>query len=355
MPGTPTTWDENVPNADVYAPLRERGFAKNEVLLLFDARHACYRSIHTRELSTSKGEPTSALHGMIETIQAACTAANTGKFLCVWDGSLKYKRALYPGYKERQDRDRTREEMARYREEQRAIQLAHQGLDMLGVPQVYVKELEADDVIGLIAKAVTGTSSPSLPKHVVIISDDKDYYQLIDSKISVWRGCRGELVDLKNFRSRFEFEPIQYIDYKALVGEAKTGDNIPGVDGVGDVTACKLVATLGGIERIIMHAKHEIVAGRGKKTEQRIYQQVKQARISYKLSRIMTKFAHLLDHNLPLEATKQECIRGIKIALQVPRPLKMRQVIDFMGKYEFNTSMDSRKFASTCGYQLLSK
>jgi DNA polymerase I len=346
----PTGWEE--PIDDVYGPLRERRFDRDDVLVLFDARHAAYRSIHTRDLSTDDGVCTSALHGLIEIIQAVCTAANTGRFLCVWDGGLQYKRRLHADYKARQDRSRSPEEMREHDKQQGAIRTATSGLSMLGVPQVRVPDLEADDVIGIIAKLVSGSTDPRMPRHVLIVSDDKDYYQLVDPRIFVWRGAAGLLVDEKDFRARHEITPEQYVDYKALVGEPKTGDNIPGVDGIGDVSALKLVGSLGGIERIIMHAKHEIVAGRAKKQATKLYEQRERARLSYKLSRIMRRFSDAAEHGVDPAVVKSIVAPAFKYAIGTPRPLSLKAVLGFMSTYQFSASIDARRFASTCGFAL---
>lgn len=352
MPGVRTGWDEPVEVAeDVYAPLRERKFGKDKVLLLLDARHACYRSIHTRSLSTSRGVPTSALHGLLEIAQAACEAANTGRLLVVWDGALKYKRAIFAAYKERQDRDRTPAEQAEYREQQLAIRVAREGLTMLGVPQVLVPELEADDVIGIAASKINTVSHPSVPPYAVVLSDDKDYYQLVTHRVMVWRGVRGELVDLANFKSRHGFSPDLYADYKALVGEPKTGDNIPGVQGIGDITAGKLVGTLGGLENVIKACEGLVLKGKAKKAEANVYQQRGNARLSLRLAKIMTRSAHAQPHGINPAAVDKAIAQAIRYACG-ERVLPLRQALRFCQQYEFTHSMEPRRFAARCGFRL---
>lgn len=241
----------DVRTEDPFAEVRKTtdSYEQDSTLLLFDARHAAYRAIHTREgLTAPDGSDTRGLHGFLEIVSTACSIFRTSRFLIVWDGGVENKRKAHPLYKSRQDRPSTPEEVEAHEATRAAMKVTMEGTAKIGMPSVFHPEFEADDLIG-IASRIEGTHH-----RTVVVSDDKDFYQLITPLCSIWRGVSKRLVGPAEFAAEFPFTPAQYVDFKALVGEPDTGDNIPGVPGFGPKTAAKYIGSHGSLDAAIAFA-----------------------------------------------------------------------------------------------------
>lgn len=325
---------------DPFAEARARKFCKDEVLLVLDARHACYRAFYTRDLSGPDGRPTSALHGVLEIVSGACAAFNTRRFVLVWDGSVESKRKIHPGYKARHDTDPTPEERAQRERASLSIKVAREGFDMLGLPQLFHPKFEGDDLVGCMSRyAIAARSDPVDPGHVVIVTDDKDHYQLVSTHVSVWRGIVKRLIDIRAFASMYAFPPARWADYKALVGEDPSADNIPGVAGFGDVTAAKFIAVHGNLEAAIAYAKSRVAAPKSKphKVEIALANGETDARLSYRLSRLCLHRDDLAAWDPDAAPGAMCAIRDAYIeAVQTSRPLSLATVAKFRGRFGFS-------------------
>lgn len=347
-------WDEADATSDVYAPIRDRMFSQDSSLLLIDGRLACYRAFHTRELTSDDGTPTSVLHGLLGMIEAACRAANTRRWMIVWDGTVKYKRAIFPGYKERHDRQRTPEEEAERLLRERAIKVARDALTAIGVPQLIHPDIECDDTIGLVAGMASRLMFAGKERsigRVIVISDDKDYYQLVSPVVLVWRGGRGELVDVKGFKDRHPFDPENYADYKAFVGEPKTGDNIPGIPGIGDVTASKLIGNHRTWRAVYDSCCEAVTRNKPKprKFEQAVAAGLATLETSYRLSRIMRAWNDLIPHGLDPVHAKALCFGAYKTARAVNRPAEFAKWVRVQGRFQIR-SWELKEWAEHCGF-----
>lgn len=140
--------------------------------------------------------------------------------------------------------------------------------------------IEADDICGTVAKMGSKAGY-----EVTVYTSDKDYLQLIDEHISVSLLKVGlsntDLVTLSNMKEKFGFDPLQIIDYKGLRGDSS--DNLPGIPGVGDKTAVKLINEYGSLEKIF-----EVAPSQKGKVWQNIVQFEKQGRLCYELATILT-------------------------------------------------------------------
>src|SRR5256886_8199766 len=173
----------------------------------------------------------------------------------------------------------------------RSVERIAQLLAALGVPLVGVEGYEADDVIGTLATRAAGAGF-----RVVIVSGDKDFYQLIGPNVVLLNPGRGgpaaveeQWVDESNASDRLGVPPARVVDYLALVGDSS--DNIPGVKGVGDKTALELIQAYGDLDGILARAA-EI---RGKRAREAVLAHVPEARLSRDLVTIRR------DVPLPLE------------------------------------------------------
>ena len=154
-------------------------------------------------------------------------------------------------------------------------------VEAMDIPVVEKEGVEADDVIGTLARHAEKDGA-----EVVIVSPDKDFQQLISPLISMFRPAyRGEAFDpitLDAFKDKFGVEPIQFIDILALMGDK--ADNVPGVPGIGEKGAMKLIQAYGSVENLLEH-REEI---KGKKAREGLLNHADDAMLSKKLVTIKT-------------------------------------------------------------------
>lgn len=315
-------------------------------VVLFDARHLAYRAYHTRDLSAPDGAPTSALHGVVSMVLGAVSAVGSRRFLLVWDGSIDYKRRLYPAYKARKDAPRTEEEVLESRNASDAVALAEAAISEIGFPSVRVPDLEADDSISLLC-----CCSRSRPK--IIVSDDKDYYQLLGPLVRVYRGVLREVIDEALFVSRHGFPASAYPDYKALVGETKSGDNIPGVRGVGDTYGCKFIGTHGSIEAVISACEAAVRESRARKIEAAVYAQRDSARLSYRLSRMARSFSELPGLGVDRDRASSLLRSAYQSAVAVRRSVSRSAYLRWVGRYGFSSATLTPEALAAVGIEVV--
>ncbi|MBR6226439.1 MAG: DNA polymerase I [Bacilli bacterium] len=169
--------------------------------------------------------------------------------------------------------------------------------------------IEADDICGTVAKMASKAGMK-----VTVYTSDKDYLQLIDKNISISLLRKGlsdmDLVTEANMVEKFGFSPLQIIDYKGLRGDAS--DNLPGIPGVGEITAVKLIQEYGSFEKII-----EAAPTMKGKIGQKIIEGAEQGRMCYELATIKT------DAKLPFQLSDF-----------VYQGYDAQEVMDFARKYE---------------------
>lgn len=207
--------------------------------LFIDGAHTLRRSMYItslRELSTSRGMPSGGVYGFMNSLAGACANLGATSVIVCWEGGHSERRkTLYEGYKVRDTIDEVLDlhGMTDYEYYRHQMSWIEALLDAMGIPQVRIKGKEGDDVLYQSVHLIDGKK--------IIISDDKDFYALIDDNISVYRPVAKEYIDIGtigqygNCRS-----PIQYLYKKALLGDGS--DCIPQVaKGVGEATVNKLL------------------------------------------------------------------------------------------------------------------
>ena len=222
-------------------------------LFLVDGYALIYRAFYaliSRPLTTSKGENTSAVWGISNFVQRLVTAKKPDYLGWVHDSGLSFRHERYPAYKA--TREKLTEDLQA--DFDRGMERICQLLDAYRIPIISLPGFEADDVIGtLVAQSV------ACNLNVVVVSGDKDFQQLV--KPGVWllnpgrggpAGVEEHWIDVDNANERLGVPPDRVTDYLALVGDSS--DNIPGVRGIGDKTACELVREYGDLESILAHA-----------------------------------------------------------------------------------------------------
>ncbi|MEJ7760090.1 MAG: DNA polymerase I [Gemmatimonadaceae bacterium] len=222
-------------------------------LFLIDGYALIYRAFYaliSRPLTTSKGENTSAVWGISSFLQRLLQTHKPEYLAWVHDSGLSFRHEVYPAYKA--TREKLTEELQA--DFDRGMERICQLLEGYRIPIIALKGYEADDVIGtLVVKGLEQNLN------VVVVSGDKDFQQLI--RPGVWllnpgrggpAGVEEHWVGVENASERLGVPPERVTDYLALVGDSS--DNVPGVKGIGDKTACELVAKYGSLESILEHA-----------------------------------------------------------------------------------------------------
>jgi DNA polymerase-1 len=276
-------------------------------LFLIDGYALIYRAFYaliSRPLTTTKGENTSAVWGIAGFVQRLLDKHKPDYLIWVHDSGLSFRHEAYPAYKA--TREKLTEDLQA--DFDRGMDRVCQLLDAYRIPIVTLQGYEADDVIGtLVSKALDRRLN------VIVVSGDKDFQQLV--RPGVWllnpgrggpAGVEEHWVSVENGTERLGVAPEFVTDYLALVGDSS--DNVPGVKGIGDKTACELVAEYGDIENILAHA-HEI---KKKRPREALLQYGDNARLSKELVTIRA--------NLPVE------LDAISMKVQEPDHARLRDL-----------------------------
>jgi DNA polymerase-1 len=204
-------------------------------LYIIDGTSYIYRAFHAiRKLSTSDGRPTNAVYGFAQMLQKVLREHATGRAVIVFDSKEKnFRHKLYPEYKA--NRSAPPEGLIEQ------IPAIRELVGAFGVPVLEVPGYEADDVIGTIA-----VREASAGRSCVIVTGDKDLMQLVNQKVVVYDPMKERRYDTEGVRERFGVPPHMVADLLALAGDSS--DNIPGVRGVGEVIAARLIAEYGPVE-----------------------------------------------------------------------------------------------------------
>ncbi|WP_102794807.1 DNA polymerase I [Bowmanella denitrificans] len=246
-------------------------------LILVDGSSYLFRAFHAiRDLSNSKGQPTNAVYGVINMLRSLIKQYHPTHMAVVFDAKGKtFRDDIYPEYKAQRPPmpDDLRVQ----------IEPIHEIIKAMGLPILVVEGVEADDVIGTLARQASAVGIPTL-----ISTGDKDMAQLVDDKVTLINTMTNTLMDPQGVVEKFGIPPDLIIDLLALKGDKV--DNIPGVPGVGDKSALAMLQGLGGIEEI--YARLDEIAQldfRGAKTMAiKMQEHETQARLSYELATIKT-------------------------------------------------------------------
>ncbi len=214
---------------------------KNEQLILVDGSSYLYRAFHAiRELSTSKGQPTNAIYGVINMLRRLIKDFQPKHMAVVFDAKGKtFRDDLYDQYKANRSPmpDELREQ----------IEPLHNLINAMGLPMLIIDGVEADDVIGTLAKQSTEAGMDCL-----ISTGDKDMAQLVNKHVTLMNTMDNTTMDSQGVVDKFGIPPELIIDYLTLMGDSS--DNIPGVPKVGPKTAVKWLTQFGSLDDVISNA-----------------------------------------------------------------------------------------------------
>jgi DNA polymerase-1 len=206
-------------------------------LVLVDGSSYLYRAFHALPpLTNSSGQATGAVKGVISMLRRLCKDYPGSPVTVVFDAKGKtFRDEMFAEYKAQRPPmpDELREQ----------IEPIHGIVQAMGLPLLCVEGVEADDVIGTLARQAAARGLP-----VVISTGDKDMAQLVDEHITLVNTMTGSMLDIAGVEEKFGVPPVLVIDLLALMGDKS--DNIPGVAGVGEKTARALLQGLGGLDQL---------------------------------------------------------------------------------------------------------
>ena len=255
-------------------------------LVLVDGSSYLYRAFHALPpLTNSSGQATGAIKGVVSMLRRLCQDYPTSTVTVIFDAKGKtFRDKLYGEYKA--NRPPMPEELREQVDPLNSI------VEAMGLPLLIIPGVEADDVIGTLAKQASAIGRP-----VLISTGDKDMAQLVDQNITLVNTMTDTLLDEAGVLKKFGIPPSLIIDFLALMGDKV--DNIPGVQGVGEKTALALLQNLGGVEDIYNSLdKVESLPVRGAKTlVSKLESSRDLAELSYKLATIKTDVELQIDIN----------------------------------------------------------
>jgi len=282
-------------------------------LLLVDGHYYAYRSFFAiRDLSNSRGEPTNAVFGFVKALRKMLADVQPDAAAVVWDAGLPERRMeLLPSYK--QQREETPDQL------EAQFPVIEEAAAALGFRNVSLQGHEADDLIASYAFAARAEKS-----EVIIATNDKDIYALVDDRTSIYSTNKTDLKDPKDgfallgtaeVETKWGVPPGRIPDVLALTGDAV--DNIPGVEGVGPKTAAKLVREHGAASKLA--ADPSVI--QNDKLREKVAAAADLLRMNLELVR--------LDNDLPLPVAVNELVvrPDPKAMLEVARRCEFRSLL----------------------------
>lgn len=206
-------------------------------LILVDGSSYLYRAYHAfPPLTNSAGEPTGAMYGVLNMLRSLIMQYKPSHVAVVFDAKGKtFRDELFESYKSHRPPmpDDLREQIAPL----------HEMVEAMGLPLLVVSGVEADDVIGTLARQASQKGIP-----VLISTGDKDMAQLVEPNITLINTMNNTILGPQEVEEKYGVPPELIIDFLALMGDSS--DNIPGVPGVGEKTALALLQGIGSLEKI---------------------------------------------------------------------------------------------------------
>jgi DNA polymerase-1 len=209
--------------------------------ILVDGSSFFYRAFHALPpLVNTKGQPTGAIYGVASMLKKLITQYHPEYIAVIFDAPGKtFREDIYPEYKAH--RPPTPDDLrSQYQPLVKLIQA-------LGIPVYAIPGVEADDVIGTLAKQAEQLDIP-----VTIATSDKDFAQMVNKHITLYNSMSEQWIDIDGVIAKYGIKPHQFKDYLSLIGD--TSDNIPGVPKCGPKTAAKWLQTYGTLDAIIDNA-----------------------------------------------------------------------------------------------------
>jgi DNA polymerase I len=204
-------------------------------IYLIDGSAFIYRAFHAvAPLTNAEGFQTNAVFGFVSMLNKLLKEKSPTHLAVAFDSRGKvFRHEMYPEYKA--NRPPMPAELAAQ------LPYIKQVVEALGLVSFEEKGIEADDIIGAAAQALSCEGNK-----VIIVSGDKDLLQLVDDRITMWDPMNDRVMDSGGVEKKYQVGPPQLLDCFALIGDSS--DNVPGVPGIGPKTAAKLIVEYGSLE-----------------------------------------------------------------------------------------------------------
>ena len=280
-------------------------------LLLVDGPYYVYRSFFAiRNLTNSRGEPVNAIYGFVKTLRKMLRDVKPDLAAVLWDMGLPKRRTdLQPEYKA--TRAETPDDM------KPQFPIIRDIVPLMGIASIGVPDTEADDLMASYA-----TAAQARGDEVVLATNDKDLYQLVNPKCLVYSTNKPDLADPADgfallgedkVREKWGVPPLRIGDVLAIIGD--TVDNIPGIDGLGPKTAATLINEHGSLDALLAN----LDAVKSERTRTKLRDGVQRVRDNREMVR--------LDDDLPLPTPLAE----LQITPRWPELIAELEKCDFKG------------------------
>ncbi len=272
-------------------------------LVLVDGSSYLFRAFYARtgaELSSPTGFPTQAIYIVINMLRKLLKDEAPDRVAVVFDASGKtFRDELYPEYKA--NREAMPDDL------RKQIEPLHEIIRAMGLPLLCVEGVEADDVIGTLAREATGKGY-----EVLISTSDKDMAQLVNDRVQLVDTMNNRFLDEDGVVDKFQVRADQIVDYLALMGDSS--DNIPGVPKVGPKTAAKWIAEYGSLDGVIEHADE----------------------VSGKVGENLRASLDFLPLSYQLATIKLDCDTGVDVDSLEAQPADAEALANYYREYGFN-------------------
>jgi len=283
-------------------------------LYLVDGHALAYRSYYAfirRPLVNSKGEETSAVFGFVKTMLNLLDKFDPSHVVVVFDSrEVTFRKEMFAEYKAH--RPKMPESLADQLPKIVSV------LEAMSIPTMTVDGFEADDVIATLAHRIESTTP------VRIVSGDKDLYQVVSAATSLIRPGKNGILDdeigPEGMREKTGLAPDQFADYQALMGDAT--DNVPGVPGVGEKTALKLISEYRDLENL--YENLDSISSKSLKTK------LEQGKEKAFLSRTLVRLVDTVPIDIDVDALARKPFDFERLA-PLFRELDFNQLLDDIG------------------------
>jgi len=222
--------------------------------LLIDGNPLAWRSSEIfRGLQTQSGKRTGVVFGSLRNLEAAVSEYKPDSYYVVFDeGRCRWRREFFPDYKKVRDEKKKEKSDFDFVSFYKELDEFKHFLRSLGVKTVSSRGVEADDLIGLLTDLLLKTEN----SRVVIVGGDRDYWQLIDDRVTCYDPISKKEMSKESFIDRYDgLVPSQLTEIKALTGDST--DEIPGVGKIGEKTAVKLLLQYNSLENIFQEKNRQ--------------------------------------------------------------------------------------------------
>ena len=318
----------------------------SEKILLIDGNSMVNRAFYAtmgRMMKTPTGISTNAVYGFFQIMFKTIEEENPDKIIVAFDISSSEKRTkIFSEYKA--GRHKTPEDLTMQ------FPIIKELLRMMNIPIVQKDGIEADDILGAIAK-----KEGKKENKIIILTGDRDYFQLVDMNVNIRypKTIMGktEYIIYDNYKINEEYglTPEKLIEVKALMGDAS--DNIPGVKGIGEKTALKLIIQFGSLEKIYEYIENSDGKEIAKATLNKLIQDKEMAYVSRDLGRIDIEYDYEKDLGINIDSIKYTDWRTEE-AFSYLKKLSFNKFLDKFKDIEIKKAEDTNKIEENENYSI---